>query len=201
MPQIQDPALAERLRRHFAIVGPSTIDTISPELVGVVVVDTLLPRQDLQEAVGTNSITGDAADISESGLQNLDATRLLVIDQLIVDPHGVALVRVRLGDPGGTPVAGANTFHTDFRNQFNAPALMLAATDLNTAAGSGNILFQARHLANSPFIWRPNFVLRPAGTIVGGTPVDRIHWDQNIVAQTLTSTVFFHFEEPGLRNV
>jgi len=201
-PQIQEPELAERLRRKFGIVGGSAIDTIAPELVGVVLVDELLPRRDRMEAVGTNEITGDAADIAESGLQNLDQTRLLVIDAIMVSHNTVsATIRVRAGDPGGTPVAGANTQTTDFRNQSIAPAVMLAAVDLNTAAGSGTILHAFRMLGNTPVTIRPNIVLRTAGISVAAVPVDRIHVDMNVVAQALRTMFFFHFEEPSLRDL
>lgn len=41
MPRIQDPRLSENLRRRFQIKGADWIDTLAPELVGVVLVDDM----------------------------------------------------------------------------------------------------------------------------------------------------------------
>ena len=196
MPQIQDPALSERLRRKFAITGSSTIDTIAPELVGVVLVDELLPNQQRFEAVLAGQIVGDAGDIPEFGLINLSASAHLVIDGILVSHSGVGVMRLRFGQVGGTPGAGAVTQFTDFRNPLNAPAVAEPATDLNTAAGAGTRLITARLLGNTPQFWQPNIVLDFAGAPLFA---DRVHVDSELVAITMNVTYFFHFIDPDIR--
>ena len=195
MPQIQDPELSERLRRKFSIVGSSSIDTIAPELVGVVVVDELLPNQDRFEAVLATQTVGDTGDIPESGLINLSASQHLVIDHIIVSHSGVGVMRLRFGQVGGTPGSGAVTQFTDFRNPLNAPAVGEPATNLNTAAGAGTRLITARLLGNTPQIWHPNIVLDFAGAALFK---DRVHVDSELVAITMNVTYFFHFIDPDI---
>ena len=199
MPQIQRPDLGEALRRKFDIVGPSSIDTISPELVGVVIVDEILPRLDRAEGIGSNSITGDANDIAESGLQNLDPARLLILDKVVISGSSTTRYRLRAGPPGGTVGAGGNIDASDLRGALLVPALTLSATDLNSVAGSANIYAEVRLLANTAWEWKPNLVLDVAGTVRGGTETDRIHVDHAQVASTLTASYFFHFESRGIR--
>ena len=199
MPQIQRPDLAEVLRRKFDIVGSSSIDTLSPELVGVIIVDEIIPRLDRAEGIGSNSIVGDANDIAESGLENTDAERLLILDKITIGGSATAVYRVRIGPPGGTVGAGGNIFASDLRGQLLVPALTLSATNLNSAGGSGNIFAQVRLLANTTWEFRLNLVLDVAGTVRGGTATDRIHTDMNSVNGTLSTTYEFHFENRGIR--
>jgi len=195
-PQIQDPALAERLRRKFAIVGSSTIDTIAPELVGVVLVDSLLPeREDFDAQISAQTV-GDTGDIPEFGLINLAPSRHLKITQVHISVSSTGVVRLRLGQVGGTPGAGGNTLHTDMRNQLNAAAVGSPATNLNSAAGSGAIIHQTRIIANTPHVFYPrNLVLDFTGA---ANFRDRVHTDAALTASTLNVTFVFHFIEPEI---
>jgi len=199
MPQIQDPDLTARLRRKFAIVGNESIDTLAPELVGVVLVESLIPeRQDFDASIHAQ-VTGDTGDIPEIGLRNLSAEKLLKITQIHVSLSGIAVVSLRLGIVGGTVIPGGNTFHTDFRNPLGAAAVGENASNLNSAGGSGAGIMRSRLLGNTPLIWYPrNLVLRFAGTTIGGTFFDRIHVDAALAATTLNVGYVFHFIDPEL---
>jgi len=196
-PQIQDPALSERLRRKFAIVGSSTIDTIAPEIVGVVVVDELLPRLDRFEAMHGLQATGDTGDIAEIVLRNTDPVNNLVIDDFWIGGTAGTTYRYRAGDAGGTEGAGAVLHTSDLRGNLLVPALIHVATDLNSTAGAGQTYWSARILANETWHVKPNTVLAPNGTILGVNVVrDAVHWDVATVAVLLNISVKFHFEPP-----
>ena len=200
MPQIQRPDLAEALRRKFDIVGESTIDTIAPEIVGVVVVDELIPRLQRHEAVVSTTATGDAGDIPEIELRNMDPGRLLVVDEVHLSSSSAnARLRVRNLAPGGT-LSGSQGQATsrDFRNPLVQPGFTDVATDLNTTAGAGNIMYQAQVAVNTLFKSRPNLVLGEAGLLDGTVQRDRIHVDINVAAATLIASFFFHMEERAL---
>ena len=198
-PQIQDPELAERLRRKFAIVGSSSIDTIAPELVGVVVVDELLPVKERFEQSATTNITADTNDIPEIELANLDAENALVIDRFDITTNaGAPIVRFRHGVLGGTRVGGPNTHNTDMRNPFvGGGGGVTSAVDLNTA-GQGTIIWQAKILANTAITVFPNFVLDVAGALDATVARDVVHWDSNLPAQQLIVAVFFHMVPRGI---
>ena len=203
MPQIQRPDLAEALRRKFDIVGPSSIDTIAPELVGVVVVDELIPRLQRHEAVITTVATGDTGDIPEIELRNMDPGRLLVIDEIHLSTSSAnARLRVRLLAPGGT-LSGSQGQGTsrDLRNPLIQPGFTDIATNLNTTAGAGTILYQAQIAVNTLYRTNPNLVLREAGGLDGAVQRDRMHVDINVAAATLIASFFFHMEERDLFRV
>ncbi len=200
MPQIQAPALAEALRRKFEIVGASSIDTIAPELVGVVIVDELTPRLQRHEAAVSAVATGDAGDLPEIELRNMDPGRLLVVDEIHLAASGNVRLRVRLLAPAGT-LSGSQGQGTsrDFRNPIVQPGFTDIATD--SPAGGGTILAQANIAVNNVYRVRPNLVLREAGGLDGAVQRDRMHVDTNGAATTLIATFFFHMEERELRRV
>jgi len=202
VPQIQRPDLAEDLRRKFDIVGPSGIDTIAPELVGVIVVDDMrVDKQTFPSAFSIN-VTGDAGDIAEVSLQNRERNKLLIPDLIIMSSTAGNRFRVRTLDVGGTPSAGGNTTQIDLRNGIVAPALFFTASDLNTAAGAGTILAQAQGLANTAVVFKDlGIVLDTFGSLEGAVARDIIHFDVNTVATLLLVSVFFHYEDAPLRNV
>jgi len=198
MPQIQAPEIAERLRRKFSIVGQSSIDTIAPELVGVIIVDEIIPNQQQTHAAISTVLTGDTADIAEFGVRNLDETRLLVIDRVLISAAAIILARVRQGGPGGTVTAGGIPSPLDRRNPLTSAAVGLPAVDLNTTAGAGAILFQKRAGANFVADFSPNIVLEtPANA--GAVAADRFHCDTNQAALQIIFSVKMHWEDPGDR--
>lgn len=199
MPQIQRPDLAEALRRKFDIVGPSGIDTIAPELVGVIIVDELIPRLQRHEAAISAVATGDAGDIPEIELRNMDPGRLLIIDEISLSASGNNRVRVRTLAPGGT-LSGSQGQGTsrDFRNPLVQPGFTDIATDLNSINGAGTILAQANIAVNVVYRIFPNIVLREAGGLDGAIVRDRMHVDTNGAATTLIATFFYHMEERAL---
>lgn len=133
MPQIQAPELAEALRRKFSIVGGSPIDTIAPELVGVVVVDVLLPRLLRLDGCTSARITGDTGDIPEIRLRNLDPIRQLIVDRIILTTSSAnTVVRVRRGNSGGTIASTADAIAVDRRNPTEVPADEGDSTNLNS---------------------------------------------------------------------
>ena len=204
MPQIQRPDLAEALRRKFDIVGGSSIDTISPELVGVVVVDELIPRLERMEAVASAAITGDAGDVPEIELRNMDASRPLVVDTVIISTaSGNVRASIRFGAPGGT-LSGSQTQGTtmDFRRRasFVAPGFIDTAVNLNSS-GAGTILWHSEILAGTPIVIHPNIVLDVAGSLVGAVTADRIHTSINVAAGSLRTTYMYHMIEREIVNI
>ena len=202
MPQIQRPDLAEALRRKFDIVGPSSIDTIAPELVGVVIVDELIPRQQRHEAAITTQATGDTGDIPEIELRNMDPGRLLVIDEIHLSANANARLRVRLVAPGGT-LSGSQGQGTsrDLRNPLIQPGFTDIAVNLNSINGAGTIIAHAQIAVNTVYKIFPNIVLREAGGLDGAVVRDRMHVDTNGAASTLLATFFYHMEERDLFRV
>ena len=200
MPRIQAPAIAERLRRKFEIAGSSDIDTIAPELVGVIIVDDVLPQLGSNEGALSQTVTGDTGDIPEVGIRNTDPNRSCVIDriQMVTSNAGVRC-KLRLGPPGGTILAAAIGTPTDFRGQTLTSALLAhSASNFNTVTGAGTIIWDMTMLANVPHeVMVPKIVLAPFGTIVGVNVVrDSIHMDIQSAASILRVTWSFHFIEP-----
>ena len=205
MPQIQRPDLAEALRRKFDIVGSSTIDTLAPELVGVVIVDELIPRISRQEAVASVAVTGDTGDIPEIELRNMDASRPLVIDAIILSTQSAnTRLSIRFGAPGGTVSGSQGQGHvTDFRvnRSLIAPGFTDVATDLNSA-GAGAVLWHSQVLPNTPIVVHPNIVLDVAGSTFGAAiPLDRIHTSSNVAASSLRTTFMYHMIEREIINI
>ena len=201
MPQIQDPELSERLRRKFSIVGSSSIDTIAPELVGVVIVDDVMPNPDRDEGMVAQDITGDTNDIPEVGIRNIDVLRSCVIDRITASTTNTGVeMHLRLGPPGGTELAAAIGQVTDFRRGSLLSAVHTAsATDLNSVGGSGTRIWEATVLPNEIHNIEPNIVLAPAGTIVGvNVERDVIHMDIAKTSGRLRVTWFYHFIPPPL---
>ena len=200
-PQIQDPELAERLRRKFAIVGSSSIDTIAPELVGVVIVDEVLPALGRDEGMLSQSITGDTGDIPEVGIRNIDAVRSMVIDHIQFSSNSGGVTKLRLGDVGGTELSAAIGQVADFRRQaLLSPAHTASAQNFNTVTGAGTIIWQSTIVPNTPYDIHPNLVIAPAGTIVGVNVVrDVVHMDMQLAAAILRVNWFYHFVPAELR--
>ena len=204
MPQIQRPDLAEALRRKFDIVGSSTIDTIAPELVGVVIVDELLPRASRTEATASTLATGDSGDVPEIELRNMDASRPLVVDAILLSTQSANVrLSIRFGAPGGT-VSGSQGLGivTDFRvrNSFVAPGFTDVATDLNSA-GAGTLMWHSEVLPGTPILVHTNIVLDVAGALIGTVTADRIHTSSNVAASTLRTTFFYHMIEREIINI
>jgi len=202
MPQIQDPDLSERLRRKFAIVGSSSIDTIAPELVGVVIVDALLPSPNQLHGFLSQAITGDAGDIPEIGIRNVDPLRPMQIDRMTVSVAvSVLETHLRLGAPGGTELGAAIGVVQDQTNSgLLVPAHAASAQDFNTVTGSGTIIWEATLLAHTPMVIEPaSLVLAPQGTTVGAVVRDVIHFDLQSAAGALRVNWEFHFLEPQQR--
>ena len=201
MPQIQDPELAERLRRKFSIVGSSAIDTIAPELVGVVVVDEVLPAIGRDEGMLSQSITGDTGDIPEVGIRNIDEVRSMVIDRIQFSSNSGGVTKLRLGDVGGTELAAAIGQVADFRGQtLLSPAHAASAQNFNTVTGAGTVIWQSTIVPNTPYDIHPNLVIAPAGTIVGVNVVrDVVHMDMQLAAAILRVNWFYHFVPAELR--
>ena len=197
-PQIQAPGLAERLRRRFEIVGSSAIDTIAPELVGVVVVDELIPAVDRTEGRMSVNVTGDANDIPEIGLTNLDPVRSLVIEEFYISSTSTGQVSHRALGVQGTPVAGGVIQAADLRRDFLVPALSPTSSDNNTVTGGGDRYWQQRILANTGMRVISGVVLAPAGFLFGAIARDLCHWDLAVAAGQLHVAVLFHFLDPGL---
>ena len=201
MPQIQDPELSNRLRRKFGIVG-NVIDTLAPEIVGVVVVDDVLPQVGREEGMLAQVITGDTGDIPEAGLRNMDQTKALVIDQIQWStPNTGTIVKLRLGSPNGTELAAAIGQVRDFRGQsLLSPAHAASAQNFNTVTGGGTIIWSMTCVANTPYDIFPNLVLAPAGTIVGvNVERDVVHMEIQFAAAILRVVWFYHFVDPPLQ--
>lgn len=198
-PQIQDPDLSERLRRKFQIVGSSSIDTIAPELVGVVVVDSLLPSVSRRSALMTVEITiSDAGDIPEISLVNLDPVASLVIEEFWIGGNTAGTYRFRTLGVQGTLVAGGVIAGNDLRGPLLVPAITPTAVDLNALGGGGTRLWQGRLSANVTVHVITNTVLAPAGTLIGAIPRDVVHWDNSIAASRLAVAARIHFEDPAI---
>jgi len=195
-PQIQDPALAERLRRKFAIVGSGGIDTIAPELVGVVVVDQVMPAVERFEGFKSTQVVGDTGDIPEIGIINESTVDLLVIDQVIISVSAVGVVRLRLGEVAGTAVVTVQSFARDQTSQVQVPASGDDATNSLGSNGTGEIVMFTRTLANVMNVWKPNLVLDVNGA---ANDRDRCHCDAALTAATLNVTYLFHFTPPPLQ--
>jgi len=201
MPQIQDPELSERLRRKFGIVGHSSIDTIAPELVGVVIVDEVLPTTGQLFGFLSQDVQGDTGDIPEAGIRNIDPVRSLQVDRIRYSTLGTGEVHLRLGAPGGTELAAAIGVVQDQRSRgLLVPAHSASATDFNTVTGSGTIIWQAQSLPNTPYEIQPDsLILAPQGTLVGAVVRDVIHLDLQAAAGRILVSWEFHFLPPQQR--
>ena len=195
-PQIQDPALAERLRRRFSIVGSSAIDTIAPELVGVVVVDELIPSRERREALFSVEVTGDTADIAEIALQNTDPVNSLVLDWFSIGGNASGEYRFRALTVQGTLVAGGVVHASDTRGELLVPAITPTAKNLNSTTGGGQIYWEGLIAANTTLIVYPNFVIAPAGTLLGAVLRDFVHFDMGTAASKLVVSGGFHYVSP-----
>jgi len=92
VPEISTPELSSALRRRFEIVGEGVIDTLSPEIVGVVILDDLATAEPFRRAIGGTSQSNVAGQYSQIQLRNpVGSGTVLLVEQIVMAQTAVAI--------------------------------------------------------------------------------------------------------------
>ncbi len=129
MPRHNRPDLAQRLREKYDTDPPGAFDTISPEIVGVSVVEDLTKTEAVQACIGSRSESaGGAGQLSQIGFMNRDGSgQILDLYQVFLRPAVNDTIEIRL----------------------------LSASTVAAWAGAGNRAFQDRRLSGRTPIGEP----------------------------------------------
>lgn len=186
MPEINEPFVGRTLAERFNIKGREIAPTLAPEIVPVVVVDSLrLARSSLYEFpfIGVGNFTGDAGDIAQCGIRNAAGSgRIVIIDMVQVMVLADGMVEFRTGEPNGTVVVGGTVILTDYR--VSGVAGLASCERVSSVDGAGNVgsvFARGRQLANT-------VVDYPIGLIMDEG--EAFHVELDTVAETLTANFY-----------
>lgn len=104
MPRIQTADITALIRERFQIKGAGSIDTLAPELVGVINVDQLMPwRSMTPDVLQPAAVVVGAANTTVSTVFSLGRDGFLYPPHLFVtaNPANLAWARVFFADPAG----------------------------------------------------------------------------------------------------
>lgn len=192
MAQIQRSDLVEKLRRAFSIITGSVGSTMSPELVGVVIVDDVTGADVISQAYPRSAVGGSQAAAAvgfngKIGIENPVGSGVeLFLEKVLVSfqtANGQFSIRRDL-----TPPAGRNAAISawkDRRNQGNPSAI---TWDENATASDGTEMLLQAGLVNTVIPIPLGITLPPTGETVfvqvqatNATIIATFYWNERLI--------------------
>lgn len=167
MPRIQVPRISQALRERFGIRGPGSIETLAPELVGVVLADDIRAKVEIP-VCGWVTATGAGGHRPCLSIRN-QGNRVLRIDTCIIGSATDGALQCLAGTPPGT-VGYIDTKMRDLRFiTGETPEIQLGASN-DASTNPGDRLLIVRYVALSA----AGSIPIPMGMFLGED--DEVYW-------------------------
>lgn len=189
MPEIQAPEVSQQFRRRFGIVGADGVASLSPELVGVVVVDDL--RDDVGAAaptfpgIASGTQAGVANEFTVLTFGSLDPNMVVFVDRVIVQSGNGqnCFVSLEAGVLAGLTAIDERGY-TDKRLPGSPSAQWFRDTDLNLRLTTTLINMRLRLESGIDKIldFKPAVIIMPGSSIA---------FEHQEIARPLNATAYF----------
>lgn len=180
---IQRPDLTAKVRKAYEITGPDAIQTISPELVPVVILDDLSSKAPTFGCIGYGTMGASATDYGHVQLYNPATSDLVVLVKKIEFHCGTAMnAGLCLHDSDGDLTSESTAKSYTDRTRSGSPVARLMYDAVSPTVGTIIAQYWARQLEILRL--EPNITLDPGQgvNIRGGTVninvVAVYHWDE-----------------------